>query len=170
MPYTVDDYGDAINGVNHPFEHRTLAAALLQHRVPIETVQHVNQWQFGQSMPTSGAYRYTDRSARFQAPRPSAMFNDHLVGSNPLQGRRILVHEMHHASQHRVNPQQFEEALFDRQKRGRVEAYAENEADRRVPGSVSAYDRLVSSGQNRRFSDQSYRSVRRQPGAPTTDQ
>lgn len=158
--YSADDYADAIQGVDHPFEHRTLAAALMQHRVPIETVQHVNSWQFGQSMPTAGAYRYSDRSMRFQAPRPSDMVNDHLARSNPLQGRRLLVHESHHASQHRVNPIQFENAMFDRQKRGRVEAYAENEADRRVPGSVSAYDRLISSGQSPRFSAESYKNVR----------
>jgi hypothetical protein len=161
MPYSVDDYGDAIKGVDHPFEHKTLAAALLTHRVPIETVQHVNNWQFGQSMQTAGAYKYTDRSMRFQAPRPSALLNEY--GGNPRQGRRLLVHEAHHASQDRVNPEQFQNALFDRQKRGKVEAYAENEADRRVPGSVSAYDRLVASGQNRRFSDQSYKATRVRP-------
>lgn len=158
------DYADAINGVSHPFERKTLAAALMQSRVPLETVQHVNSWQFNQQMPTAGAYRYTDRSVNLQG-KPSTMLG-HPSPERALQARRLLTHEAHHGTQHRLNPQQFEEAMFDPQRRGRVEAYAENEADRRVPGSVSAYDRLVASGQNRRFSGQSYLGVRRsaQPG------
>lgn len=160
----LSDYEDAISGVPHPFEHRTLAAALMQSRVPLETVQHVNQWQFNQQMPTAGAYRYTDQSMRLQG-QPSTMLG-HPSPQRQLQARRLLVHEAHHATQHRLQPQQFEAAMFDPQRRGRVEAYAENEADRRVPGSVSAYDRLVASGQNRRFSDASYRNVRRLPEQP----
>lgn len=158
MPHSVNDYSDAINGVSQPFEHKTLAAALMTHRVPIETVQHIQNWRFNQDQPTAGAYRSTDRSINLQGS-PSTMFG-HPDPQRALQGRRLLVHEAHHASQHRVNPVQFEDAMFDRQKRGKVEAYAENEADRRVPGSVSAYDRLVASGQNRRFSDQSYKATR----------
>lgn len=159
--HSVDEYADAISGVARIHQHRMLATALMQHRVPLDTVRHVNSWQFGQEMPTAGAYRYTDRSARFQGA-PDTMIG-HPSPERQLQARRLLVHEMHHATQHRLQPQQFENAMFDPQKRGRVEAYAENEADRRVPGSVSAYDRLVSSGQNRRFSDQSYSAVRHQP-------
>lgn len=160
MPYSVDDYADAINGVPQLAGHRMLAAAMMQHHVPIETVQHVNSWQFGQTMPTAGAYRYTDRSARFQG-EPTTMIG-HPDQQRQLQGRRLLVHEMHHATQHRLQPLQFEDAMFDPQRRGRVEAYAENEADRRVPGSISAYDRQVASGQQR-FSGASYRSARHQP-------
>lgn len=159
---SLGDYSDAINGVSHPFEHKTLAAALMQSRVPLDTVAHINSWQFNQQMRTAGAYRYTDRSVRLQG-QPSTMLG-HPSAERALQARRLLTHEAHHATQHRLQPQQFEEAMFDPQRRGRVEAYAENEADRRVPGSVSAYDRLVSSGQNRRFSDNSYRSVRTRPG------
>jgi hypothetical protein len=155
---SVDDYGDAIKGVGSSFEHKTLAAALMTHRVPLETVQHVQNWRFNQEQPTAGAYRYTDRSVNLQGS-PATMIN-HPDPQQALQGRRLLTHEMHHATQDRVNPVQFQNALFDPQKRGKVEAYAENEADRRVPGSVSAYDRLVSSGQNRRFSDQSYKATR----------
>jgi len=153
-----DDYADAINGVSHPFEHKTLATALMQHRVPLETVQHINSWQFNQEMPTAGSYRYTDRSARFQG-QPSTMLG-HPSVERQLQARRLMVHEAHHATQHRLQPQQFEAAMFDPAKRGRVEAYAENEADRRVPGSISAYDRQVASGQNRRFSSSAYSSAR----------
>lgn len=159
---SLDDYSDAINGVSHPFEHKTLAAALMQSRVPLETVAHVNEWRFNQEMPTAGSYRYPDRSVNLQG-KPSTMLG-HPSVERALQARRLLTHEAHHATQDRVNPVQFQNAMFDPQKRGRVEAYAENEADRRVPGSVSAYDALVASGQNRRFSDQSYMSVRTQPG------
>ena len=157
----LDDYSDAINGVSHPFERKTLAAALMQHRVPLDTVQHINSWQFNQQMPSAGAYRYTDRSVRLQG-QPSTMLG-HPSAERQLQARRLLTHEAHHATQHRLQPQQFEDAMFDPAKRGRVEAYAENEADRRVPGSVSAYDRQVASGQARRFSPTAYSSVR-QPG------
>lgn len=158
MRYSVGDYSDAIHGVDHPFERKTLATAMMQHRVPIETVDHINNWRFNQEMPTAGSYRYTDRSVNLQGA-PSTMLG-HPSPERQLQARRLLVHEAHHATQHRVNPVQFENAMFDRQKRGRVEAYAENEADRRVPGSISAYDRAVSSGQNQRFSSTAYSSVR----------
>jgi hypothetical protein len=156
----LDDYSDAIQGVAHPFEHKTLAAALMQHHVPLDTVQHINSWQFNQEMPTAGAYRYTDRSVRLQG-QPSTMLG-HPSPERQLGARRLLTHEAHHATQHMLQPQQFEDAMFSPQGRGRVEAYAENEADRRVPGSISAYDRQVASGQQR-FSRASYQSARRQP-------
>jgi hypothetical protein len=159
---SLSDYEDAINGVSDRFEHRTLARTMMEHQVPLGTVAHINGWQFNQDMPTAGAYRYTDRSVRLQG-KPSTMVG-HPSAERASQARRLMVHEAHHATQHRLQPQQFETAIFDPQRRGRVEAYAENEADRRVPGSVSAYDRLVASGQNRRFSNASYLSTRSQPG------
>lgn len=155
-------YADAIHGVDNAFEHKTLARTLMQHRVPLETVAHINGWQFNQQMPSAGAYVHTDRSVRLQGT-PSTMVG-HPDPQRALQARRLLVHEAHHASQDRVNPVQFQRALETPQGRGHVEAYAENEADRRVPGSRSGYDEAVRSGQRVRFSAKSYRETRIAPG------
>lgn len=160
MPHTVDDYADAFQSFGgNAFDHKHLAGVMLQTRVPIEAVQHINKVRFNQDMDAAGSYRYTDRSLNFQG-KPAAMG----AGSSERerQMKRLVRHEGHHAMQHMVNGQQFEAAMAPGNSRGRarVEAYAENAADKHVPGSYSSYDSQIARGGRTRFDPEEYKKVR----------
>jgi hypothetical protein len=154
---TPEDYADSFTSYGgNAFEHKYLANALYQRRVPLETVQHINKVRFNDdSVQHAGAYRHTDQSMRF-AGAPSGMS----AGSpeREQQTHRLIVHEAHHATQHRLNPLQFEAAMAPGNStgRGRVEGYAEKTAERAVPGSYSPYGTALAAGKPTRFDSASF--------------
>jgi hypothetical protein len=161
MRAPIGDYSAALHGVRGSVEdHQALARGLQRANIPLETVAHVNGWHFGETdQATGGRYRVTDQSMHFQKTPAQLLETPH--AESRMNGHRLLAHESHHATQHHVNGIQFEDALLDRHARGRVEGYAENGADRSVPGSRSAYDHAIAIGRPVNFSTSSYQSVRR---------
>lgn len=59
---------------------------------------------------------------------------------------RTLVHEIGHGMQHQLSGSQFGQMLRTPRGHARVEADAENYADRMLPGSYSRYDHFVNQG------------------------
>lgn len=72
---------------------------------------------------------------------------------------RTLVHEVGHGMQHQLSGSQFGQMLRNPRGHARIEADAENYADRMLPGSYSKYDHFVNQGKVN-FDADYYRDIR----------
>lgn len=141
-----DEWMSALGRFQMSPEHReALAGHLSQTRVPVQHVEPLSAIRVGSKKirPGAGAvYIPSDRSIHLSDPYGAAR-----VGPGAeIKYRRTMAHEIAHAVSHHMNQEQFGSYLATPERRGTLEAHAENYADQAVPGTHSGYDYDASNG------------------------